>query len=266
MFHMAYALVPVLFLHFTLVFPSDRLNKSVITFFYTLAAIISLFLDVVFVLALSKNKPEYYSLYIDLFNLYRIFVVVSVLAALSIFIYAYKKTTGFSEKKKLKWILFGLVIDPCSFIFLWVIPQSITTYGLVPEELVISLMTSVPVAFGIAIVRYHLLNIDLILRRRIVYSFVIIMLLAIYVIIIIGISSLLNLTNSLFISTIAAVLIALISQPIKIKAQNIVDKKFYHINYNFRLALEELLGGIQNSNDLDTLNAQYFPGCKILFL
>ena len=252
-FHAAYSFAPVLFLHFTFVFPWDRLNKRLITIMYTVSFFIMAVLDVIFLLAVLKGKIGCYDNYIAVFNFCRMYLVASVIAALAIFIHAFIKTKSVIEKKKLKWILLGLLIGPSAFILLWVVPQSITTYGLIPEEAVILLMTSVPIAFGIAIVRYHLLDIDLIIRRSIIYSVVVILLLAAYLILIIGISALVNYSSSGIISIVAAVIIALLSQPVKNKVQDLIDRKFYHVNYNFRIALENLFKAISDSTDIDVL-------------
>jgi len=252
-FHTAYSFAPSLFLHFALVFPSNRVNSKILFSFYSLSSFISVALNVVFVLAVTQNNLSYFAFYINLFNLCRFFIVISVLSALVLFIRSYFKTTLVTEKKKLKWILLGLIVGPGAFVFLWVIPQSITTYGLVPEELIVLLMTSVPIAFGISIVRYHLLDIDLVLRRSLIYTVVILLLLIIYIAVIVGFSASFNYANSGAISIVAAIVIALLSQPVKQKVQSFVDKKFYHVRYNFNMALEKLFEAIKNSADIESL-------------
>lgn len=252
-FHTAYGFVPALFIHFTLVFPKNIFRKTPAVIFYLVSFLCAAALNAVFVLAVNSNNLHLYGEYILLFNFCRYFVAAAVILSLIVFIRVYTHIKAVGERKKLKWILVGLIIGPGAFIFLWVIPQSITTYGLVPEELIVLLMTSVPVAFGIAIVKYHLLDIDLLLRRSLVYTLVIALLLAVYLTVVIFLSSLANAANSRVVSIIAAVFIALISQPVKLKVQHLVDIKFYRVNYNFNMALKKLFSVIKDSNDIETL-------------
>ena len=63
------------------------------------------------------------------------------------------------------WVILGLGIGPLGFIFLWQIPQVLTSVALVPEEVILLISALTPLAFAISIVRYHILDIDIIFNR-----------------------------------------------------------------------------------------------------
>lgn len=153
----------------------------------------------------------------------------------------------------MSWIILGLIIGPLSYIFLWAIPYSITTHGLVPEELVIILMIAVPLTFSIAIIKYHLMDIDIIVNRSIVYAIVIIFLLIIYVSIVALITSTVHVFDSRITSIISVVIILLLSYPVRINVQKFVDKKFFRVQYDFRTALNSFIEEIKLSNDVNSL-------------
>lgn len=56
------------------------------------------------------------------------------------------------------------------------------------------------------------------------------------------------------VSALAAVILALVFQPIKTKVQKFVDKKFFRIQYNFRKELNRFNSQIKNYNEINSLS------------
>ena len=157
------------------------------------------------------------------------------------------------KEKKLKWLLLGFIIGPFSFIAFWVLPQEFLGTGFLPEKIIILLQLAVPLTFAIAIVKYHLLDIDEVINRSIVYVIVISILLVLYSTAIGIFVSTLHTSDQSTISAIAAILLAVLFQPIKTKVQKFVDKKFFRIQYNFREELNRFTAQIKNYNDVNSL-------------
>ncbi|HLP17835.1 MAG TPA: ATP-binding protein [Bacteroidota bacterium] len=240
-FHLAYASAGVLFVHFTLVFPSARYVRTLraLRVCYVAALAFAAAATVLFLEAARDFNEARFELYNNVFNLMRLFCVVCIATGLFIIIHTYLTAQEEPERRKLRWILAGLALGPFSFIALWVIPQIFTSRGLLNEEFIVLLMLSVPVTFAIAIVKYHILNIDQIFKRGTVYVIAFSAVLAIYV----GVVSLspllmgtLTVTSSLAVSTVAAVIIAVLFQPIRSRTQNFVDKVFFNVRYDYREA------------------------------
>ena len=163
------------------------------------------------------------------------------------------KEKGKVERQQLKWLLFGFLIGPLSFVVLWVLPILFTGKALIAEELVMILVCAIPITFAIAIIKYHLLDIDEVLNRSIVYGIVISILLVLYSTLIGIFVSSFHISDQSIISAAAAVLLALIFQPIKTKVQIFVDKKFFRIRYNFRKELNKFTSQIKNFNEVHSL-------------
>jgi signal transduction histidine kinase len=252
LFHLAYTFAPTLFLHFTIVFPVKRIRSIYLIPFYIVSIYLFISLNLVFGSLVFSKDFNYSFDYIRYFNFTRTFFVICVSLAILIFIITYRKLTSRADKKKLKWILLGFIVGPGSFILFWVIPQGITSNGLLPEELVLILMSAVPITFGIAIVKYHLYDIDYIINRGTVYAIVITLLIILYVIIIIIASSLVKGVSD-FITVAAAVVTALVFQPVKNRVQVFVDKKFFRIHYNFREAINKTFNKIQSCTSINVL-------------
>ncbi|MDX1699126.1 MAG: ATP-binding protein [Melioribacteraceae bacterium] len=246
--HLGYLFAPLFFLRFSFLFPSNlkQINKRWMIFLYILAALLFLILSIVFFLYSLKIDLALMRIYILLFDISSIFVGLLIILAISVFIHTYSTTKIEKDRKKLRWIILGFIIGPLSYLIFWVIPTRIRNVPILPEEIVLLLVAFVPITFGIAIIKYRLMNIDLIFRRSIVYSSVIALLLIIYALIVIVTTKLLNLQDSEVASIFAAVVIALLFQPAKLRVQKFVDRKFFRIQYDYRTALNKFYATIKD--------------------
>ena len=252
-FHFSYVLTPLAFLHFSLAFPKDREQrfKYLIQGLYAAAVIIAAFNIYYFIRLLPLPTESGINDYLSAYFFNRILAIFNILAAISIFIVSYFRTENVVEKKKLKWLISGFLIGPFSFIAFWTLPQLLKYHTLMPEIFIPLLMLFIPITFTIAIVRYHLMDIDLLIRRSIVYSIVIFCLVVIYIAVISIISSQILLLNNKTSSIVAAILVALLFQPIRNKVQLFVDKKFFRVQYDFRKALKKF---IEDISEINTIN------------
>ena len=253
--HLAYLIVPPLFVHFTLVFPRDNTTKwrKLLYTYYIVAVVLSVIINIAFIYALNIFNDSSIDTYLLLFNLVRVYLIIGVILSISFFVTALLVEKGSIEKKQLKWLLYGFIIGPLSFVFLWVLPILISGKAPVPEELVMILLCAVPITFAIAIIKYHLLNIDEVLNRSIVYAIVILLLLVFYSSVIFIFVSSFHVSDQTIVSAIAAVLLAVLFQPMKTKVQQFVDKKFFRVQYNFREELNKFISKIKNYNDINSL-------------
>ncbi len=248
-FSIAYTISPILFLHFTLIFPQrKKFNRIFLISLYSLAFALGVITYINFVPAAEYRTIQSIHNYLFTFTLCRVLIAASIIVGVIIFIHSYKTAQVESEKKKLRWVLFGLIIGPLLFALLWVVPQAIYSYGLIPEESIVILMLAVPVTFAIAILKYHILDIDLIVKRSIIYSIVISILLVCYVSIIFLITNYIKNISEYTVSSVSAIIIAILFQPLKLKVQSFVDKKFFRVQYNFRIALKNFINEIKYSH------------------
>jgi signal transduction histidine kinase len=249
-FNGAYAFTPILFVHFTFVFPYRKSKRELnyLTPLYLIALLFTLGMAYEFVHAAIHSNINWFRAYNSMFNLNRMFFMVTVLFGIGNIIHTYIVAREESERRKIRWIILGLAFGPMCFIFLWVVPQIITSRGLVEEEFVLIAMLSVPIAFAVSIVKYHILNIDQIFRRGTIYTIVLFAVLFIYAVIV-GSTSLvvgvLTVKSSLMASSLAGVVIAVAFQPIKLWTQNFVDRKFFNVRFNYRIAEKNFIDKIK---------------------
>ncbi|HEY6626238.1 MAG TPA: ATP-binding protein [Ignavibacteriaceae bacterium] len=252
----AYSFTPVLFIHFTASFSKKKVKgiKYILWLFYISALITAIILSYLFLDATLEKSLSNLRNYVAFFDsIFRIFLITSIILAISICIYAYKSTSEIEERKRLQWLLLGFFIGPFSFVILWVIPIFLTGYSLIPESMVLIFLTAIPITFSIAIIKYHLMDINLIIRRSVVYSIILGMIIITYVAISFIITLFVKDINPAFPSVLTALAVVALLQPVKTGVQKFVDKKFFRIEYDYREEQKRFLDDIKNIFDIQTL-------------
>jgi signal transduction histidine kinase len=252
----AYSFTPVLFIHFTSSFSKKKVKgiKYILYLFCFCALINATILTYYFLNATVGGNPGSLKNYVAFFDSYfRLFLITSIVVAISICIYAYRSANEIEERKRLQWLLLGFFIGPFSFVIFWVIPIFLTGYSLIPESLVLIFLTAIPITFSIAIIKYHLMDINLIVRRSVVYTIILGIIILTYT----GISSLITLfvsdINPAFPSVITAFAVVALLQPVKNAIQKFVDKKFFRVEYDYREEQQRFLDEIKNIFDIHSL-------------
>lgn len=256
-FSMAYAFVPTLFLQLSFVFPVtkyanlNRLFKPL----YGLSIVLAVWMIITFSFTIAGSSMIWFHHFMIPFDLDRSFFSLVILFGMGNIIHSYIKANEESERRKIRWVLLGLAIGPPAFVLLWQIPQLFSYDAFIPEYVIVILMLIVPVTFSISIVKYNILNIDLIVQRSTVYFIVVTLLVVVYTIVV-GMTVLLigsfTVKASLIASGVLAILIPLFLEPIRQYVQKQIDKKFFHVRYNYRLAQRSFSNEL---NECLTINA-----------
>ncbi|MBT8386440.1 MAG: hypothetical protein KJO12_03425 [Ignavibacteria bacterium] len=252
----AYNLMPVFFISLTTSLtgkPIPGINK-LLSFLYLVAVINVIVLSYLFLKSTLGGSTDQIGNYVWYFNfIFRIFLITCIVTAIIICIRAYRLSKTLQERKKLKWLLLGFFIGPFGFIIFWILPIILLGHELIPEAFVLIFLVAVPVTFGIAIIRYQFMNIDLIIRRSLVYSIILVIIILVYI----GLTSIITLfvndVNPAIPSVITALLVAILLQPLKNIIQKFVDKKFFRLEYNYREEQLKFIADIKDSNDVQSL-------------
>jgi hypothetical protein len=113
-------------------------------------------------------------------------------------------------------------------------------------------LLAMPVAAGIAILRYRLYEIDRIINRTLVYGALTMLLAGVYVGLVVGLGSIVGSGNSLVIAGSTLVVAALV-RPARRRIQDFIDRRFYRRKYDAQRTLEAFSVRLRDHVDLEQL-------------
>jgi hypothetical protein len=114
----------------------------------------------------------------------------------------------------------------------------------------------IPAAVGLAMLRYRLYDVDVVIRRTLVYGALVACLAAIYlggVYAIEGVVRRLSGSSSTLAVTISTLAVALVFQPLRRRIQAAVDRRFYRAAYDSSQTLDAFSARLRREIDLDAL-------------
>src|SRR5215213_2489333 len=134
------------------------------------------------------------------------------------------------ERQQIKWVAFAGAIVCAVFAagpFLWSLPPSSPGVTLIWPVLIFSAASTIPVATGIALLKYRLYDIDLIISRTLVYGALSVIVVGLYMLVVASLGALLRAQGSLFASLLAAGLVAVLFAPLRDRLQGAVNRLMY---------------------------------------
>ena len=162
------------------------------------------------------------------------------------------------ERQQIKWFAFSGVVFCAVFAagpFLWALPQSPATVWIWPV-LFLTGTSTIPVAVGMAILRYRLYDIDLIINRTLVYGSLTVTLVAIYfggIVVLQRLFVVLTSERSTLAVVASTLLIAALFNPLRRRIQGFIDRRFYRRKYDAAKTLAAFSARLREETDLDAL-------------
>ena len=184
----------------------------------------------------------------DVQNLYFLAFAAILLGWLVYQIPRFRRATG-ERRQQLKWLMGGGAVA--------VICGLIAVSGGAAGGVAIVGVTALPFSLGIAILKYRLYDIDVIIRKTLVYATLVGMLAVVYLIGVYLIDELLQtLTgqSSALAVTISTLVVAAAFQPLRTRIQRAVDHRFYRQKYDSATTLDAFTSRLREQIDLDALH------------
>lgn len=248
--YFSYVMVPVLLLNFGLVFPRRLVPSSrrIMLPFIATAIAFSIVLTWLFANAATATGPtlqlEQFRTFDRVLTVARwLFGCVSI-AAFAALIINYRNATEIADRKKLRWVLLGISFSALFFFFFVELPQLLGKSSAVNEYAILLSSLVAPISFAIAIIRYHILNIDTLINRATGYLAIGAVVFVLYVGVLLLATSVIGQVfpmQRLAASSIAAIVTAILFQPLRLRVQKFVDRTFFRVRYDFREAQKRIL-------------------------
>ena len=192
-----------------------------------------------------------------LFTLVQIAFYGSLALAL---LYRYRWVSTPVQRQQIKWVVFAATIvvgeAMTANLVLSVAPSYFPALALSAQLHQLVLLVSyllpvlLPLSIGIALLRYRLWDIDIIINRTLVYGSLTALLALLYASLIFGLQALFQ---GMFHQN-NAVAIAALFQPLRQRIQRVIDRRFYRRKYDAAKTLAAFSATLRNEVDLDELS------------
>jgi hypothetical protein len=179
-------------------------------------------------------------------------------------VYRYRSVSTPTQRQQTKWVVYGLTMTIILIVSFGGIPELIfpalvqngSLFSSISNILASVVSVLIPISFAVAILRYRLYDIDILINRTLVYVTLTATLGLIYFGCIFILQTLLrgiinqNSTIAIVVSTLA---IYILFQPIRHRVQTIIDRRFYRHKYDAAKIVAAYNATLRNEVDLDQL-------------
>ena len=256
-------LLAPLFMHFALVFPERppgavrrRIGKWLVAAIYTPALVLGL--AEVAALAGSAASQQSMRTVELIWQLEIAYLAACVVGGLAIMIRALHRAPTVTARRQLRWVVSGAVLGGGPFVLGYALPWSLG-FGMERLQLTAIALVLMPLAFASAIVRYRLRDVEVIVKRGLVYTVAVAAMAAIYLI-------LESLATDVFldgadqpssvIALLATLVVVLLARPVRDGIQTALDRVYYRDRYDYRRALVNFARDLNSDLDLGRLAAK----------
>ena len=183
--------------------------------------------------------------------------ILGLIAVASLFLRLRRARGG--EREQIKWLTYAASVVVIGAILTYVVPETTGArwVGHVGLVLLAVGFMGVPIAIGIAILKYRLYDINLLINRTLVYGSLTAMLVAAYIggiVVLQRIFVVLTGETSTLAVVASTLLIAALFNPLRRRVQGFVDRRFYRRKYDARKTLETFSAKLRDETDLDALS------------
>ncbi len=251
-------LAPALFLHFCLTFPEPGqwYQRRIGVLLYLPGAILTLV-----AIAFSSGfllSPGYSALDIReaLDRVWMALLTVSYLASGVVLQLGYRKAEDPVIRQQLKWLRNGMLFGFGPFAIAYAIPFALGLQMSPYQNYAVAVLPLVPLTIAYAIVRYRLMDVDVIFRRGYAYTLATLVVLAAFYALVFSLGSLVQ-KNFKDLGSAGLIMVMLIAtflfQPIRNWIQERLDRYFYRDRYDYRRTLVEFARELNSETDLDPM-------------
>ncbi|MDQ3070018.1 MAG: ATP-binding protein [Acidobacteriota bacterium] len=260
----AMSLLPPLFVHFALVFPDrpsawvrSEQGSRLLPALYLPAALLGGARVALFVRGVGGDTFADLMTRLDMLEL--LHLSLSLTAGLAIMTLTLARLRSVTARRQLRWIVSGTAIGALPFVAGYAVPYALGFSPLAGFEYSAALLGLVPLAFASAIVRWRLMDVEVIIKRTLAYAAGLAAVAAIY-----GI--LLQIATDVFlegdatdqhssvIALLATIVVVLLANPLRSTIQNALDRLYYRDRYDYRRALVAFARDLNSDLDLQRLS------------
>jgi hypothetical protein len=164
------------------------------------------------------------------------------------------------EREQIKWFAYAAAGSVIATGLAYLIPRVVDTplwFERMGFALNIAFIPAIPIAIGIAILRYRLYDIDIIINRTLVYGSLTAMLIALYsvgIVVLQRVFVFLTGEQSTLAVVASTLLITALFNPLRRRIQSFIDRRFYRRKYDAAKTLKGFSAQLRDETNLDALS------------
>jgi hypothetical protein len=187
---------------------------------------------------------------LPVFGVLSVPLIIGCVGAVASVVVRFRRSRGV-ERQQMKWFLFAAAP---------IVTFPVTEYvpGIVSDLIFAWLLIGLPAAIGIAVLRYRLYDIDVVINRTLVYGSLTVTLALLYVgsVVLLQYASRALIGGGSQLVIVASTLaIAALFNPLRRRIQATIDRRFYRRKYDARKTLDDFSSRLRDETDLEQLNA-----------
>ncbi len=199
----------------------------------------------------------------DLFILGAYFLI-----AAQLFYSSYRRAPSGVLRQQLKWVTWGTVAAVVPFLLVYILPYFAGAVPQAWQKLSAISLALLPLCFGYAIIRYRLMDVDIIFKRGLAYTVATLGVVVVYFVVVALIGELSHLfaPGSGMINVLAVLLAAFLFQPMREGVQTRLDRYFYRDRLDYRRTLIEFGSTLTREVRLEPMLASVLDRISQTFL
>jgi hypothetical protein len=201
-------------------------------------------------------RTPHASLYNALFTLGVPFMPLTTVTVLAGLMVRFRRRRG-RERQQIKWLLAGVAL--MTVLILAGLGISFGLGNTLGDVMVNAALLGPLVGIGVALLRHQLYNIDVIIRRTLVYSVLTVLLALVYfgsVVLLQSLVATIEVEQSTSVIVFSTLAIAALFSPLRKRVQEVIDRRFYRRKYDAAQTLAAFAAMARDEVDLDALTAE----------
>jgi MFS family permease len=181
-----------------------------------------------------------------------------ILVSVASMVVRFRRAQGV-ERQQLKWFTYAAVVSVLLFLIFILTGLDTRAPSLLGYVIAALWLMAIPVAIGVAVLRYHLFDIDRLINRTLVYGLLTAMLAAVYAAVVLALGQLfggIGTEPPSWAVAGATLAVAALFQPARRRIQQAVDRRFNRRKYDAARTVEAFAVRLRNEVDLDSLSAE----------
>jgi PAS domain S-box-containing protein len=254
--------LPPLFLHFTRGFPERRQRwtpgpaaRARLALVYLPAVVFGV--ARIYAVATSSGNPEAFEQQeLQLDRLGSMYFALCLIGGLITLLRAQSQVGTMTARRQLRWIAWGTALGAGMFAVGYAMPYALGVQPSLRWELSAVPLSLIPLAFASAIVRYRLMDIEVIVKRVLVYATALAAVVAVYAVLLEAVRRVLlkgDGSNEWVLALLVLLVAVVLTPPIKDFVQSLLDRAFYRDRYDYRRALVGFARDLNSDLDLHRL-------------